>query len=163
MPFRSFSDQLFCSVPVNAHGRVVASRKRRFTWEIDGCAWPCAPKLKRCRWFGIDKELPSRGFRDFGNLGAGGGCEKGSAKNQRSQKKPCRACCAFRHGAFKEKQQFRTGYDQFSTCLPTGQCLFRTRDPCQTVYPGEIGWRVVLRPNGYWRYCGPVRPHVAPL
>src|SRR2546425_1665445 len=138
MPFRSFSYEFFCSVPVNAHGRTVASRKRRFARQVDSCARPCSAKLQRRRRFGIDEKLPSCRFRDFRDLGAGARREKSRAKNQRSQKKPCRDWRAFHHCASGKANTIfcnQIQSVQFSTSPGRGQCLFRTRSPCQTVYP----------------------------
>src|SRR5713101_8048782 len=115
MPFRSFSYEFFCSVPVNAHGRTVASRKRRFARQVDGCARPCSAKLQRRRRFGIDEKLPSCRFQNLGDLGAGARCEKTRAKNQRSQMKPCRDCRAFHHCASgKANTIFATRYRVYS-------------------------------------------------
>lgn len=115
MPFRSFSYEFFCSVSVNAHGRVVASRKRRFARQVDGCARPYSAKLQRRRRFGIHEKLPPCRFRNLGDLGAGSWCEKTRAKNQRSQMKPCRDCRAFHHCASgKANTIFATRYRVYS-------------------------------------------------
>src|SRR6267378_4357671 len=154
VPFRGFSHEFFCSVPVDAHGRTVASRKRRFTWQVDGCVRPCGAKPKRHGRFGIDEKLPSRRFRDLGDLAVGARCEKTRAKNQRSQKKPCRDCCAFHHRASgKANNNSATRYRVYSfRHYPVGVNVSSVLEaPPKRSTLEEIAWRVIRGTKPCWQ------------
>jgi len=121
---------------------------------MPSCARPSGAKLKRYRRFGIDEQLASRGFRDLGDLGVGAPCEKTSAKNQRSQKKPCRECRAFHHRASgKANNNFATRYRVYSfRHCPVGVNVSSVlRPPAQRSTLGEIVWRVARLAKPCWQ------------
>src|SRR5882672_2699353 len=160
MPVRRFSYEFFRSVPVNAHGRTVASRKRSFAWEVDGCARPYGTQLKPCRRFGIHKEMPARRFHDFGDLGVGALRKQSRAECQCRNLKPRRDCRAFHHRASgKAKQQLWNKYRVYSFrhCRKAVNVTSVLGAPAERSTLGEIAWRVASLAKPCWQEVGSVR------